>query len=264
MSLPVDIYLMRHFQSVGNVIARRLREGTLEPSDDTAEIVRIDTKLFRLSEDGLQKGARARDWIEQKVASSFGHFACSPYHRAIESAVILDFPDAHWQLVDELRERDWGVIDQLPHHALGPFEEYFERRKLNRYWFTPPGGESVEMAGARAYRWLMDFEVGEKDSLFVVSHHDTLAGLMAKLLHISGFDFHTLQVNRLLSPLRFQNGEIAQLTRRHPQAHNIRPSYDWYRMIHPGEDHISEWIEIVRPGLLSTSELAAMLATPGE
>jgi probable phosphoglycerate mutase len=84
---------------------------------------------------------------------------------------------------DRLKEISWGDWEGLTRgeiDARNPGE--LARRRLNRWRYVPPGGESYEMLSARVRGWIS--EISPEQRLVVVGHGGmgrVLRGLYAKL-----------------------------------------------------------------------------------
>jgi 2,3-bisphosphoglycerate-dependent phosphoglycerate mutase len=139
---PAELLLVRHAESAGNV-ARDAAEAAGLPVIDIAERdMDVD-----LSPRGAEQAQALGRWLRGLGASQPEAVLSSPYARAETTALIaldaagLDLP----VLLDErLRERDFGMLDRLT--RLGIEQQLPEqaevRRRLGKFFYRPPGGES--------------------------------------------------------------------------------------------------------------------------
>ncbi|MFF1830065.1 histidine phosphatase family protein [Paenarthrobacter sp. NPDC058040] len=139
----VELLLIRHGESEGNVAATEARVAGLEVIDVPARDADV-----KLSSTG-QEQAKALGTALAKIAEEQRPDAVvsSPYARARQTAEIA-IEGADWQttiLTDErLRDRELGILDTLTSRGVqARFPEEAERRLwLGKLYYRPPGGES--------------------------------------------------------------------------------------------------------------------------
>ena len=141
ISDPVEIWLLRHGQSLGNV-ARDAARGLAVETLDIAERD-MDVPLSPL---GVEQATAFGRWL----ATCSGPpqvVVASPYVRAMQTAEIAVETSGLELRVhsdERLRERELGILDLLTsrgEEARYPIEA--ERRKrLGKFYHRPPGGES--------------------------------------------------------------------------------------------------------------------------
>ncbi|TDT86073.1 broad specificity phosphatase PhoE [Arthrobacter sp. AG258] len=139
----VELLLVRHGESEGNVAATEARDAGVEVIDVPARDADVD-----LSGTGKDQ-AKALGVALSRIAEGFRPDAVvsSPYARARQTARIA-VETAGWPLqvrIDErLRDRELGILDRLT--RLGVDNRYpveAERRDwLGKLYYRPPGGES--------------------------------------------------------------------------------------------------------------------------
>jgi broad specificity phosphatase PhoE len=82
--------------------------------------------------------------VKKNIGDHFDRCYTSEYVRAMETAALLDLPNAKWYTEIVLRERDKGQMDNTS--AVDKktiFKEEMERRKRDAFFWAPPGGESL-------------------------------------------------------------------------------------------------------------------------
>src|ERR1700749_2254492 len=114
MSLPLDLVFVRHGQSEGNAAKRLSEKG-----DDSVYALLKDshTRSYRLSKKGQEQAVVAGKWLIEEFSKDgivFDRFIASEYTRAMETAALLNLPNASWYRNFYLTERDWGGLDSLP------------------------------------------------------------------------------------------------------------------------------------------------------
>jgi probable phosphoglycerate mutase len=139
---PAGIWLVRHGQSEGNVIrAAAARDA------ETLDIPERDMDVS-LSELGARQAAAFGTWV--RACPAEGHpevVLSSPYARATETATVLlrqASLDLEVVLDERLRERDLGMMDLLTTKGFAARfpDEAAHRRRLGKFYYRPPGGES--------------------------------------------------------------------------------------------------------------------------
>ena len=143
---PERLWLVRHGQSAGNV-ARDLAEASRLPLIDI-QTRDADTPLSDVGRE--QSLALGRWFADQRPEDRPEFVLASPYVRARQTAELiaqaLHLPTrAPTMLIDErLREKEFGILDRYTVHGIrSKFPELDElRRRVGKFYFRPPGGES--------------------------------------------------------------------------------------------------------------------------
>lgn len=139
----VELLLIRHGESEGNVAATEAREAGEEVIDVPARDADVDLSGTGRDQAGALGAALGRIAAELRPDAVWS----SPYARARQTAEIA-VETAGWPLqvhTDErLRDRELGILDRLT--RLGVQNRYpgeSERRDwLGKLYYRPPGGES--------------------------------------------------------------------------------------------------------------------------
>jgi len=146
-NLPVDLVLVRHGESEGNIVKAR---G--DTSVWNGEFGGRHTSKYRLTDRGRLQAQQAGAWLRAEFGSTFDVFFTSEYVRAIETAAHLGIPGAIWTLDRYLRERDNGIFSGKPStspNAIAEAAQEKRRRARDLYFYAPPGGESIASACQR-------------------------------------------------------------------------------------------------------------------
>jgi broad specificity phosphatase PhoE len=133
--------VVRHGLSTGNVIAERAEVGGLEAID----IPERDADV-PLSDIGRDQAAAVGRWLGDRAAADRPQLAVvSPYLRARQTAELALAGSGIPAVVDErLRDRELGVLDLLTGRGVAARlpDEAARRRRLGKFYYRPPGGES--------------------------------------------------------------------------------------------------------------------------
>jgi probable phosphoglycerate mutase len=143
-SEPAALWLLRHGQSKGNVQRDEAHRRGAEVLD--LEERDMDVPLSSLG--GRQADAFGR-WLATLAPERRPDVVISsPYRRAVDTArqaLAALGPAAPPVITDErLREREFGILDLLTHQGIAARfpEEHVRRRRLGKFYYRPPGGES--------------------------------------------------------------------------------------------------------------------------
>ena len=141
ISDPVELWLLRHGQSLGNVARDAARGLAVE----TLEIAERDMDV-PLSPLGVEQATAFGTWLAS-CASPPDVVVSSPYVRAMQTAelaVEASGLDRRVHSDERLRERELGILDLLTSRGVEaryPIEAE-RRRRLGKFYHRPPGGES--------------------------------------------------------------------------------------------------------------------------
>lgn len=138
---PQELRLIRHAESAGNIA----RAAALAAGKDVIDIAHRDCDV-PLSPLGERQATALGRWLAREAEPADAVF-CSPYVRARETTALA-LRAAGWSpriVVDErLREKEFGELDRLTRAGIeAKFPEQAElRRRLGKFYYRPPGGES--------------------------------------------------------------------------------------------------------------------------
>jgi len=167
----------------------------------------------------------------------------------METAALLDLPNAFWCTDFYLRERDWGQLGQLSNEQI--FEKFaseIERKKLNSFFWAPPGGESLANVCLRVDRvlGLLQKECPDK-RVVVVGHGEVMWAFRVRLERISQSRYQ--QMDKSGSTFdRLHQCHVLHYTRRDPETGKLHPHINWFRSVCPWNLSLStnEWQRIHR------------------
>ena len=167
---PQAITLVRHGESVGNKADDAARRANAEQLDLDARDADVE-----LSPTGRDQADAIGDWLRDCDPTDLPTVVVSsPYRRAAETAALAMRDRDIEVLVDErLRERDLGVFDGLT--GLGIRSRYPEeaarRKKLGKFYYQPPSGESWADVVLRVRSLLGDLRHGyDGERIWMFTH----------------------------------------------------------------------------------------------
>ncbi|MEU5693375.1 histidine phosphatase family protein [Actinosynnema sp. NPDC020468] len=174
------IGLIRHGESTGNV-AREVAESG---GHELIDIAWRDADV-PLSDTGREQAAALGRWFaEQPRAQWPDVVVSSPYRRAVDTA-RLALPDHPLTVVDErLRDRELGVLDLLTSHGVTARfpDEVVRKRRLGKFYYRPPGGESWADVTLRLRALLTDLDRAHPGRRVLLFGHEVTAFLLRYLL----------------------------------------------------------------------------------
>jgi 2,3-bisphosphoglycerate-dependent phosphoglycerate mutase len=133
------LWLVRHGQSAGNLA----RDATELSGAAMIEIEGRDMDV-PLSALGEQQARALGTWFRQQPVSPT-LILSSPYARAAQTGALIGQASSTPMVIDErLREKEFGRLNRLTRAGiLAKFpEEAEDRRKVGKFYYRPPGGES--------------------------------------------------------------------------------------------------------------------------
>jgi broad specificity phosphatase PhoE len=173
--------VVRHGESTGNVAAQAAETAGAEVID----IAERDADV-PLSATGREQAAAVGRWL---ATARPDVVVVSPYLRARQTAELavagLDLP----LTVDErLRDRELGVLDLLTSHGVRVRlpAEADRRRRLGKFYYRPPGGESWADVALRLRALLRDLRADHDGGRVLLVAHEALV-LLTRYL-IEGLD----------------------------------------------------------------------------
>jgi broad specificity phosphatase PhoE len=167
---PSEITLVRHGESVGNVAdaeaqARDAEELGLDARDADVE----------LSDTGRRQARALAGWLENAAEDDRPTLVLtSPYRRAADTARLAVGETGIEVVTDErLRERDLGIFDGLTGQGIRSRhgDEAQRRKKVGKFYYQPPAGESWADVVLRVRSLLADLRQGFDDArVWMFSH----------------------------------------------------------------------------------------------
>jgi broad specificity phosphatase PhoE len=156
---PAEIVLVRHGHSVGNLAdasAREIGADRLDLNERDADV--------ELSDTGREQAESLAGWLQREGERTRPTLVLSsPYRRAAQTAhLAVEAIGIDVVLEERLRERDLGLFDGLTNtgvETLHP-EEAERRRKLGKFYYQPPSGESWCDVALRVRTLLADLREG--------------------------------------------------------------------------------------------------------
>lgn len=252
MALPIDLVLVRHGESEGNAAKRRAEKG--DATAYSTEFLHRHTSSYRLTAKGRTQPPKTGDWLRQEFygAGQFGfdRAIVSEYVRAMETAALLDLPDARWYAEFYLTERDWGELDNYsPQERQARFSDNMARRQVEPFFWRPVDGESFADLCLRVDRVLLTLHRECSDKrVVIVCHGEVMWAFRVRIERLSQVKFRELHLSEK-SEDRIYNCQVIHYTRRNPETGKLGEHAHWVRVVRPTEDPVwtSGWQHFERP-----------------
>ncbi|OGM98574.1 MAG: hypothetical protein A2915_01940 [Candidatus Yanofskybacteria bacterium RIFCSPLOWO2_01_FULL_41_34] len=220
--LPIDIILVRHGESEGNVANKASRKG--DNRFFTPDFRHKHSRSFRLTDKGIKQAKAAGKWLKNNITMPLDRFYVSDYMRAKETAVYMDLPDAEWRVEFQLRERDHALIDNLPDDEKKTlFAREQAQYELDPFLSQPAGGgESIPMLCLRLKTDFMAHLARECPDrrVIVVCHGHVIRALQLEFESLGHDDFIRLDSSDK-SADKIRNCQILWYTRRDPDSGKV-------------------------------------------
>ncbi|HET7690587.1 MAG TPA: histidine phosphatase family protein [Nocardioidaceae bacterium] len=211
--VPQRLVLVRHGESLGNIADREAREAGAERLDLDVRDADVD-----LSENGQRQAHALGSWFSALAEQERPALVLSsPYRRAHRTAQLTVEASGMPVIVDErLRERDLGIFDGLTGAGIRAAyaEEAERRRKLGKFYYQPPSGESWADVVLRVRSLLADLRFGFGDrTIWLFSHQAVIMSFRYVLEgldeeHLLAIDQEQTLGNASLTSYERQDGHL--------------------------------------------------------
>jgi probable phosphoglycerate mutase len=172
--------VLRHGQSTGNVTAQDAETAGL----DAIDIPQRDADV-PLSDTGREQAEAVRRWLSELADGDRPDIAVvSPYLRTRQTAELALAGSGIGTVIDErLRDRELGVLDLLTSRGVANRlpDEALRRRRLGKFYYRPPGGESWADVLLRLRSLLADLRAEHPGARVLLVGHEAIVLLVRYL-----------------------------------------------------------------------------------
>jgi len=257
---PTYLVVVRHGESEGNWAHHLEREGQFDA------IARLNAERhetnYRLTDYGRWQLAQTGAWLAREYPKGFRRYYCSDTVRGMESAAHLGLPNADWEPVSLLRERDSREFAALTQEEQEKVRAQLKGAMLDSNYYFHPLGEAPAQLIDHRISPMLD-RVSDLHSVIWVCHGDFMRALKARIWHLTKDDWKRLYQDETESVKRL-NGCVHVYTRQDPDCPTeCLPYFGWFRSYCPwAPDHPSNtdgWVPIERKKF-SNEDLRASVA----
>jgi len=179
---PSRLVIMRHAESEAN-----LRREYLRTSGSRETSIGLTGRDVDVA---LTERGRGQARVVGRHLNGLGPFevvCVSPYRRTRETAeeVVAELHDAPRLLIEErVREKEFGILEGLTKHGMDELYplEMARKKKLGKYYFRPPGGESYPDVNLRLQSFLGTLVREHAGRRVLVITHSVVVLLFRRLL----------------------------------------------------------------------------------
>mmetsp|Transcript_57391 Transcript_57391/g.136415 ORF Transcript_57391/g.136415 Transcript_57391/m.136415 type:complete len:365 (-) Transcript_57391:155-1249(-) len=148
--MPVDLVLVRHGESEGNLYDMLGKKGKELNKSEEADMLRKclhgkHTSEWRLTDLGRHQARRAGKLIQEEILDKevgrFDKFYCSAFVRAMETASCMNLPRARYQVSIFLREKD----------SMNEWERAGVNLVSSTPWYKSAAPDSMKMSEQAAF-----------------------------------------------------------------------------------------------------------------
>lgn len=248
--MPMNLVLVRHGQSEGNVAVKAAKAGddqhVLHP-----EFRKRHSSLWRLTNKGIEEARTTGQWLKENGLAHFDRYYTSAYLRAMETASYLELPDAKWYIEARLREREWGQEDLVSSEERKLLQESAFQKQENPYYWKPLNGESMADACMRV-RDLMETLHRETDEkqVIVVCHGEIMEAFQIEIERWIPAQYKQ-HIQSEGTKNKIHNGQVIQYSRQNPHnPQEVYPYLNYKRSISPWDLSLCDpqWQQIQRKG----------------
>lgn len=263
MAMPLDLVLVRHGQSEGNVAVHASKRGD-ESFIEREGFRERHSSWWRLTGLGVEQAQLAGQWIQTELGPEFDRYYVSAYTRALETAANLRLPEARWFIDPNLRERERGREDLLSAAERELAIESARERASTPFYWRPLNGESIAAVCIRVRDFCSTLHREVSDGkVLIVCHGEVMEAFRVVLERMTHYDYAEW-TNSDDPRERIHNGQVFHFTRRHPQTGEVSDYPNWWRSISTSDLSLCDprWREIRRPRFSNADLLSLVERTP--
>jgi NAD+ kinase len=216
MTMPENLVIVRHGESIGNLAKRRSERG------DHTLLERLHgthTSSWPLTKKGIEQ-ARKTGIFLNKLSNDrnmfFDKMYVSSYARAIQTAANLDLIRAEWSVDTRITERDWGELDRLTEEERQEkFGEALKIRTVAPYFWVPPNGESFKKLNIYVRDIIDSLHRVEVPNVLLSCHGEVMKAFRIVFFQMTPMEYAEMEFST--DPLkRIHNCQVDHYTRRDP------------------------------------------------
>lgn len=261
MQLPVNLFVIRHGESIGNLAKRMDEHG------DASLLKKLHgthTAHWPLTRKGEEQAKKAGVFLAELFRSKELHLDrlyTSSFARAMQTAGFLGLPNAQWHVEDRITERDWGELDKMTDEERWErFAHALHMREVEPLFWAPPGGESFNSLVLRIRDFIASLARIGIENAVVVCHGEVMKAFRVVFMHLKPWEYAKMEFSRE-SLDRVHNCQIDHYSRRNPETFQLSHRLEWFQAYRPAEDQgvVIPWKNLPQAllsngGLLSIAE----------
>lgn len=237
----INLIIIRHGLSEGNVAARDASVRTVEFNSE-------DSYHYRLTTKGIEQAQEVGQWVRENFKEPIDAYVCSPYARTQETAGHMQLPGATWILESGLEESGAAKKDDgLVAKGGGALAVLEKTKKARHYRAFIRSMQHVDEFLTR-YVFMNYLQV---TSMVVVCHANVMRFLRFRMEHMTP--------ERMMRPIRVENTELIWYTRRHPADSGVLlPKLSWRLRVKDRRKPEKEF-KVIRPITFTNEDLLSRI-----
>lgn len=247
--MPVNLLIVRHGESLGNLANRMREKGDLS----LAERLRgTHTAHWPLTKKGIEQ-AKATGVFLNKMCREhsmfFDRMYVSSYSRAMKTAGLLEIIRAEWIIDPRITERDWGDLDNYTEEERREkFAQAITLRTVEPFFWAPHNGESFKDLIIRIRDFIDTLVRADVPNVIVVCHGEVMKAFRILFQQMTPMEYKEMEFSK--DPLkRIHNCQIDHYSRRNPETLKCDIARLGYLQIYrpsEGKDIAVPWRELPR------------------
>ena len=237
MTMPVNLVIVRHGESIWNLAKRRSEQG------DHSLLKRLrgtHTASWPLTRKGIDQAKKTGVFLNKlsnDQSMYFDKMYVSSYARAMQTAGNLELIRSNWVVDTRITERDWGELDRLTEEERQEkFGEAIKMRTVEPYFWTPPNGESFKKLNIYARDLIDSLHRVEVPNVIVVCHGEFMKALRFVFFQMTPMEYPEMEFSK--DPLkRIHNCQVDHYTRRDPMTLKISHRLEHLTVYRPSEEN---------------------------
>lgn len=218
MSMPFNLLVVRHGESLGNLAKRMSEQG------DNSLLARLHgthTAQWPLTNKGVAQANETGEFLNAlsvKNGMYFDKMYVSSYARASKTAGSLDLIRAEWSVDSRITERDWGDLDHTTEEERQErFGEALKMQTVEPFFWAPPNGESFKDLNIRIRDFIDSLHRSEVLNVIVVCHGEVMKAFRIVFLQMTPMEYAEMEFSK--DPLkRIHNCQVDWYTRTDPET----------------------------------------------
>ncbi len=237
--LPVNLFLIRHGESAGNLAKRESEAGSHKLIES---LKGTHTSMWPLTEKGFEQAKVTGAVLKSYLIMNRIHIDriyVSSYTRAMQTGYTLGFDDANWKIEARLAERNWGTLDRMSEEERQlKFKEQLAMREVEPYFWSPPDGENFNVLLTRVRDFVDTLDRSNYENVVIVCHGEVIKSFRIVLHGLTPMEYAKMEFSKEQRD-RVHNCQIDHYSRRNPVTYQLGKRVSWRTVMRPYESEDS-------------------------
>jgi NAD+ kinase len=234
--LPVNLFVIRHGESIGNLAKRMTEAGDHSLIE---KLHNTHTAHWPLTKKGEEQAKKAGKFLVESFREEqldIDRMYSSSFARAMQTSGHLGLTDGEWRIEDRITERDWGELDKLTEEERKDrFAHALQMREVEPFFWAPPGGESFNSLVLRVRDFIASVARVGVENVIIVCHGEVMKAFRIIFMHLKPWEYAKMEFSKE-SLERVHNCQIDHYSRRNPETFQLSSRLEWFQVYRPAED----------------------------